>query len=172
LRMRSVGDDGERVGLPTVRPATLDDVGFLVEAMYFASVPPPSVGMDHPDAVSWVEGVRKSTTDQVLGKVENSTTYVILADGNRVGRLRVVRTNECHVIGGIQIHPAYQGAGVGTSIITTLLQEARDKAVPLALQVSRHNPDAERLYTRLGFRRTGEEGDDYWMTADPSSPNH
>jgi ribosomal protein S18 acetylase RimI-like enzyme len=34
--------------------------------------------------------------------------------------------------------------------------------------VAKDNADAERLYTRLGFRRTGEEGDDYWMTADPS----
>ncbi len=36
------------------------------------------------------------------------------------------------------------------------------------LQVSKSNPDAERLYTRLGFRRYGEEGDDYLMINEPS----
>ena len=154
---------------PGVRPAALDDVDFLAEVLYAASSPPPTVGIDHPDAASWVEGARKNATEEVLGKVADSSTYVILADGERVGRLRVVRTIDQHMIGGIQILPAYQRKGVGTTIITALLREARDSGVPLVLDVSRHNPDAERLYTRLGFRRTGQEGDDYVMTADTST---
>jgi GNAT superfamily N-acetyltransferase len=153
----------------SIRPATLDDVDFLVGAMYYASTPPPTVAVDDPQAASWVEGVRAATTDQVLGKIEDSTTYVILAGSERVGRLRVVRTKERHMIGGIQILPAYQGRGVGTSIITALLQEAHDKGLPLVLTVGNDNPDAERLYTRLGFMRTGiEEDGEHWMTADPS----
>jgi predicted GNAT family acetyltransferase len=75
-----------------------------------------------------------------------------------------VRTTECHELAGIQIVPDYQGQGIGTSIIKTILQEASERAVPVELRVNKDNPDAERLYARLGFRRFGKEGDDYWMT--------
>jgi RimJ/RimL family protein N-acetyltransferase len=75
-----------------------------------------------------------------------------------------VRTTERHELAGIQIVPDYQGQGIGTSIITTILQEASEKAVPVELRVNKDNPDAERLYARLGFRRCGAEGDNYWMT--------
>jgi RimJ/RimL family protein N-acetyltransferase len=90
--------------------------------------------------------------------------YVIQVGTERVGRLRVVRTTERHELAGIQIVPDYQGQGIGTSVITTILQEASERAVPVELRVNKDNADAERLYARLGFRRRGEEGDDYWMT--------
>jgi GNAT superfamily N-acetyltransferase len=147
---------------PTFRPATLDDVDFICDVIYLTDPGAPA----DPDAkASWREVAQGYTTDQVLGKEPDSITYVIEHDGERVGRLRVVRTAERHFIGGIQILPAKQNKGTGTAVINALLAEARERGLPLELNVSKHNPNAERLYVRLGFHRHTEVDDDYVMRA-------
>lgn len=148
---------------PTVRLATLDDVDFLCHVLYLTHL------QDHPECAAqreeaWAESLRAAHTHDLQGKGKASTLYVVQIGIERVGRLRVVRTTERHELAGVQIVPDYQGQGIGTSIITTILQEASEKAVPVELRVNKDNSDAERLYARLGFRRCGEEGDDYWMT--------
>jgi ribosomal protein S18 acetylase RimI-like enzyme len=80
-----------------------------------------------------------------------------------VGRLRVVRTADQLFIGGIQLLPDYQRRGIGTSLVTTLIQEGLSRGVPVALEVEKDNPDAERLYRRLGFERYGETDDAFRM---------
>lgn len=145
---------------PTVTPATLDDVEFLIRLL-------GDVYGRHPDEETqrgYDARTRGDVEDQVLGRVENSTTYVIRTGAERVGRLRVVRTPERSHLAGIQIHPAHQAHGIGTTVITSVLAEARERNVPVELEVAKDNPNAERLYVRLGFRRFGEEGNDYLMT--------
>ena len=148
----------------------MGDVDLLAQAMYLGSTPPPAVGPEHPDAVEWMSGARRWTIEQIEGKLEDSTTYVIMADGTRVGRLRVVRSKDRHMVGGIQILPGHRGRGIGTAVLTRLLDEAFGNGLPLDLDVSKDNPEAERLYARLGFRRTGERaGDEFCMRALPPS---
>jgi ribosomal protein S18 acetylase RimI-like enzyme len=36
---------------------------------------------------------------------------------------------------GLQVLPAYQGRGIGTAVMTTLMQEGQTKALPVVLQV-------------------------------------
>lgn len=112
-----------------------------------------------------VQGTRAATLEQVQGMIKGSTTYVIECDGENVGRLRVVRTPEQIEISGIQVLPDYQRRGIGTAVITTLLQEGRENDLPVVLQVDKDNPDARRLYLRLGFEQQGETPDTYWMRA-------
>jgi len=143
-----------------VRPATVDDVDFLDHVLHMTHIQSEPRAADEP----WGGGARKDALDQVQGKIQDSITYIIEVDGEPAGRLRVIRTAARTEIAGIQILPAQQGKGAGTAAITELLREATDRRVPVELQVNVHNPNAERLYTRLGFRRRGREGDDYWMT--------
>jgi ribosomal protein S18 acetylase RimI-like enzyme len=143
--------------------AMLEDVEFLSQLMWLG------YQADHPGApdqapATWIDRARAETREQVQGRPRDSTTSVIEVDAERVGRLRVVRNLDRHVLAGIQILPDYRGRGIGTAIITQLLHEARAMVVPLELTVSRHNSNAERLYARLGFRRVGEDGNDYLMT--------
>jgi ribosomal protein S18 acetylase RimI-like enzyme len=149
----------------SVRPATLDDVDFLAEAMYesqFGGTPDVSSDVDD----SWLNGARVATREQVLGKVENSVTYVIVAGEERVGRLRLVRTPGRIELAGIQVVPRHRNAGIGRAVISAVLAEAAAIGAATDLQVSKNNPAAERLYARLGFRRGRLEGDDYWMSAE------
>jgi len=89
---------------------------------------------------------------------ESSSLSVVEVDGRPVGRLRVSRTAESVQLNGIQLYPAVQNRGIGTAIITDLQSEAASARVPLELGVERNNPDARRLYERLGFQKFGEDG--------------
>jgi ribosomal protein S18 acetylase RimI-like enzyme len=157
--MRSESND--RVA---VRPATTSDIDFMVqlflELAHHRS--PTGEGVDI-DAIE--QGTRQATLAQVQGAIEDSTTYVIEFDGWRAGRLRVVRTAAHIEIAGLQVLPAHQDRGIGTAVITALVQEATSRAVPVVLQVDKDNPGAKRLYLRLGFIKFDETSDTYWMRA-------
>jgi ribosomal protein S18 acetylase RimI-like enzyme len=128
----------------------------------------PEGEVENADAI--VQGTRVDTLYQVQGTIENSTTYVIEFDGKSAGRLRVVRTAGEIFIGGIQLLPDCQGRGIGTAVITTLIQEGLSRGVPVALEVEKDNPDAERLYRRLGFERYGETNDAFRMSIRAAAP--
>ena len=110
------------------------------------------------------EGHRADAIDQVQGRIENSITYVVCADDQPIGRLRLVRTEQHIEIAGIQIDPKRRGQGVGTGVITRVLDEAGASGRSVELDVNKDNTNAERLYTRLGFRRLREDEHDYRMT--------
>lgn len=150
----------------TVRPATTDDIEFMVQLfLRLAFQRNPNREGVNVDAI--VQGTQEATLEQVQGKVKDSVTYVIEFDGRSAGRLRVVRTAEQIEIAGLQVLPDDQGRGIGTSVIMALLQEGKTKGVPVVLQVEKDNPDAKRLYLRLGFEPQGETHDTTLMTVRP-----
>ena len=142
----------------TIRPATLDDVDALVNVLCAISALPAGDIRERLE-----EDFHHDALEQVRGEIANSITYVICADGVRVGRLRVVRTTDCIEIAGLQVDPARQSQGIGTAVINDILDEGRRTGLPVELDVSKENPNAERLYTRLGFHRIGENDKDYRM---------
>ncbi|NEP85299.1 MAG: GNAT family N-acetyltransferase, partial [Okeania sp. SIO3B3] len=54
----------------------------------------------------------------------------------------------------IALRPSYRGRGLGTRLLTHLLQAARPHYATVSLSVSRDNP-ALRLYQRFGFEAVG-----------------
>lgn len=62
----------------------------------------------------------------------------------------------------IALQPAYRGQGIGTELLTHLLDDAAAYYPALSLSVSPDNP-ARRLYERLGFVTIGKEGDSLIM---------
>ncbi len=78
---------------------------------------------------------------------------VIVAGGNRVGRLCVDRApGRAHIV-DIAILPSWQGRGLGTAVIRRL---QRERPV-ISLSVQPGNP-ARRLYEHLGFKAQPGEG--------------
>ncbi|WP_116041369.1 ribosomal protein S18-alanine N-acetyltransferase [Amycolatopsis palatopharyngis] len=57
-----------------------------------------------------------------------------------------------HTIG---VDPAFQGMGVGTALLRTVLERADELAAPVFLEVRTDNERAIGLYERHGFERIG-----------------
>jgi ribosomal protein S18 acetylase RimI-like enzyme len=136
-----------------IRPATVDDVGFLTDVPIAATCAQGRLPADF-DEVEWRAGYAEWTIETL------AHTSVIELYGERVGRLRISRTPESIELSGIQLLPEVQNRGIGTAIITDLQAEAATLAVPLDLGVEKDNTNARRLYDRLGFRMVGESGDE------------
>jgi len=66
-----------------------------------------------------------------------------------------VGAGECHLL-NLSMDPAWQGRGLGTRMIRTLLEAARTRKARVAiLEVRRSNRRARSLYLRLGFEEIG-----------------
>lgn len=83
--------------------------------------------------------------------------YIIQKGAAQAGRLIMQRGKSALLLMDIALLPQFQRAGTGTAIIRDLMEEARQKGLPVVLHVETFNP-ARRLYERLGFRVCAEEG--------------
>lgn len=59
----------------------------------------------------------------------------------------------------IEVHPDYQGRGIGTRLISALASEARQAGQVLALEVLAVNHRARTLYERLGMTEVARDDD-------------
>lgn len=85
----------------------------------------------------------------------NAAHDIILLDDEPIGRLLVERSAGEILLTDISLLNAYRGRGIGSQLITNLLDEADRTGAKVSLQVLKDNP-AARLYARLGFIKTGE----------------
>ncbi len=86
-----------------------------------------------------------------------SDFFVIERGGEPIGRLYLARWKAEHRIVDIALLPAYRGTGLGTALLTDLLDEAAAVGKAVTIHVEKFNP-AMSLYRRLGFVAAGEEG--------------
>jgi ribosomal protein S18 acetylase RimI-like enzyme len=87
---------------------------------------------------------------------------IILLDNRSAGRILVYRSeNEIRLV-DVALLPEYRGAGIGSSLVRALCEEARATGKPVTLHVAKVNPAAQ-LYRRLGFSVIGDIGTDYKM---------
>lgn len=136
-----------------IRPAAPSDVSFLGNVSLAATQGRLPADFDED---AWRAGFAQWS----LECIDDPSTdlNVIEVDGRRAGRLRITRTANSVELNGIQLHPGVQNRGIGTAIIGELQSEATGRGVPLQLHVERDNPNARRLYDRLGFTKIGEDG--------------
>lgn len=92
--------------------------------------------------------------------------HIIVVGGQDAGLLHVEREPMEIFLANIQIAPEFQNRGLGTEVMHALLAEARQKKLPLRLQVLKVNP-ARRLYERIGFALVGETPTHYQMRWTP-----
>jgi ribosomal protein S18 acetylase RimI-like enzyme len=139
-----------------LRPATLEDVAFLADVVITATRAQGRFG-DDVDEAAYRAGYEDWTRETVLGHIPDCTLSVIERDGQPIGRLRVLRNETSITLAGIQLLPAYQNQGIGTTLVTQLQREADQWNIPLRIAVEKDNPNAQRLYERLGCRVIGED---------------
>ena len=100
-------------------------------------------------------------------RFDPSKIRVVMVAGRDVGVVEVEATGPEIVLANIRIMADCQGRGLGTTIVTGLLAEARRTGRALRLRVLKVNP-ARRLYERLGFRVVDETPTAYIMRAPPT----
>lgn len=129
----------------TLRRAHDKDADVLLAALLSSSS--SDTGLDD----SAVENGKMLVSAEIGRKTPNSVTYVIECADEKVGRLRLVDTDDEMFIGGLQLLPQYRGQGLGSSILHSLIERAARAHKVLRLNVDKNNVDAKRLYIRLGF---------------------
>ena len=153
----------------SLRPARQDDEAFLFQV--YAST--------RATEMAWLDW----TPDQKAAFLQMQSTaqlkhyrlnypraqyQIIEQNGAAVGRLIVDRSKNPILLMDIALLPEYQGQGLGTALIQDLIAEAARKSWSLCLHVETFNP-AMRLYSRLGFVKSGEMGFYQEMTWQPLS---
>jgi GNAT superfamily N-acetyltransferase len=144
----------------TLRVAAIDDADFLFRLHRTAmqSYVAQTWG-------AWDEGWQLQHFQQHF---DPSACQIIMLHRQDIGVISVVRQETGMFLSNIELLPAYQGRGIGTYLIKTLLDEAYQKDVVLTLQVLKVNP-ARQLYERLGFAISGETNTHYQMSAKPGA---
>ncbi len=119
------------------RQAKQDDIDWL-EAFY-ERVMRPYVELTH----SWDESLFRES-------FEPEVTLIIQCDGEDVGMLKTYWESDMAFIKDIQIREDYQGRGIGTSIVQSIIERAHREGRDVRLKVLKGNP-AKCFYERLGF---------------------
>lgn len=139
----------------SVRPATEADVAFLTDVVVEATYDQGRFPDDF-DEVDFRTGFGEWTAEQVRGELDGSSTSVVEVDGERAGRLRVVRRRDLVEIAGLQLLPEHQSQGVGRTVVDSVIAQARADGLPVELGVEKDNPRAREFWERCGFAYVGE----------------
>lgn len=99
----------------------------------------------------------------------SDAVQVVVVDGCDAGLLHVEREPAEIFLANIQMHPSFQNRGLGTAIVRTVIDSARQLRLPIRLQVLRVNQNARRLYERLGFIVSHETPTHIIMRRQPES---
>jgi ribosomal protein S18 acetylase RimI-like enzyme len=104
----------------------------------------------------WDEQVQRAFHERAF----NPGRWQIITAGQAdIGMLDVdYRPGEIY-LARIEIHPGHQGQGIGTRIISALVEEAERKGQHLVLDVLTVNRRAQALYRRLGLTEVTRPGD-------------
>ena len=84
---------------------------------------------------------------------------IITAAGTDIGMIDVEYRPAEIYLSRIEIHPSHQGDGIGTRLISALIDEARQNDQDLVLDVLTVNHRAHALYQRLGMTEVARHGD-------------
>ena len=80
-------------------------------------------------------------------------TWLLMNDDGAVGTIQGIVNNDCGSIQNIGVVPAYRRRGFGALLVARALDGFRECGAKTAvLEVTAGNPNALRLYRRLGFK--------------------
>jgi ribosomal protein S18 acetylase RimI-like enzyme len=139
-------------GTVLLRPERADDVAFRFE-LFCQSRPPEweSVQIDPEFRDRLMRHQFNAQTASYRAQFPRARFDIIELDGEAIGRIVVDRPGNLLNIVDQAIVPRLRNKGLGTTIMRSLMDEARQQAIPVRLMVSSSNDPSIRLYLRLGF---------------------
>lgn len=143
----------------SLRPCTAADLGFLrdlyhlLRADELAQVPWPAA-----QKAAFLDSQFALQHKHYLTHYSAADFLVIEAEGQPAGRLYLSRQAPEYLIVDISLLPPWRNSGVGSALIRHAQALAAHEGATLNLHVEQRNHAARRLYERLGFVATMEEG--------------
>lgn len=150
-----------------LRPAAPEDEAFLFEL--YASTRADEMaawGWDAAQRERFLRMQYAARRQYYQSAFPRADHRVVEVDGRPAGRILVARGAEEVRLTDVALLPENRGAGVGEFLVRELQREAAAAGLPVTLHVAEGNP-ALRLYERLGFRTTGDDGVYLAMTWTP-----
>ncbi|HEX4526375.1 MAG TPA: GNAT family N-acetyltransferase [Gaiellaceae bacterium] len=95
---------------------------------------------------------------------------IIQVDGEDAGVLALETSDVELWLGLIEIQPRFQGQGIGTSIVESVLRRGAEENKPVGLRVLQVNRSARLLYERLGFVAYRDDDLRVYLRANPPTP--
>lgn len=95
-------------------------------------------------------------------RAQEGAFFMLLVRGERVGAVAFERFDTHYQIEDLYVEPGSQGQGIGTSVVTHIIEMAMLENVPVRLRVLTSNP-ARRLYERLGFEVVQSTSERYFL---------
>ncbi len=140
-----------------LRPATLEDTEFLFHLL-------KATMREYVDQTwGWDEEWQQAYFQMRFDPTKNQ---IIVLDDQDIGVMSTEKRENEIFLSSIYILPEYQGQGIGTQLLKSLLAEAFGEGLPVTLRVLKVNP-ARRLYERLGFSVIRETETHYLMKVTP-----
>lgn len=140
------------LGLLTLRPEREKDQAFRYRL--FCQSRPPEWDMVQIDPQAREHLMRhqfEAQTKSYRAQFPKARFDIIELDGEPIGRIVVDRPPDMIHLVDQAITPACRNKGLGTTIMRTLMDEVRERELPLRLMVGSSNDPSLRLYLRLGF---------------------
>ena len=100
---------------------------------------------------------------------ERGDIRAVEIDGVRVGMIQLFELVDAVEIGEIQIHPSYQGRGIGTRLLQDTLDRAHAQGKRVTLSTGLQNRRAINLYQRLGFVPVAQTETHFHMESEPEA---
>lgn len=146
----------------SLRAASVGDREFLLDlnrAAFRESVE-PVWGWDEDEQTAYFDA-----------RFEPDLRRIIQVGGVDIGEVVVLERPGEIYLGRIALLQEWQGRGVGSSIVRSLLERAATTGRAVVLEVLHTNPRAAMLYERLGFEPTGRNETHVFMRAEPAAPD-
>ncbi len=134
------------------RAAIAGDDPFLQEL--FASTRQQELALFDEDQKRVFVSMQFSILSRSYPKAENT---IILAGNVPIGRTIIDRKSDELRLVDISLLPEFRNRGIGTLIVERLVEEGRERQLPVRLQVFKFG-DAVRFYERLGFCLVEDDG--------------
>ncbi|MFI9162115.1 GNAT family N-acetyltransferase [Kitasatospora aureofaciens] len=104
----------------------------------------------------WDEAVQRAYHEQAF---DPGRWQIVTVDGAEAGVMIVEHGADEVYLSRIELHPGYQGQGIGAQLIRTLLDAARRRGQAVALDVFAVNTRALAFYQRHGFHEVVRRGE-------------
>ena len=98
---------------------------------------------------------------------ERGGISLIEADGERVGMIQILDQTGCVEIGELQIQPSHQNRGIGSRILSDVVDQAHKRGKSVKLLVALTNERAYDFYRRCGFQQVAQTETHHQLQCEP-----